>query len=189
MLNNIIATRLLIELSRLGEASKMIFLPRETKWLLKKITSNENISGIKTECYKIVKGKNMLKRYRLLKDSYSKGFEFFKSATVAIRCVHVDTVLYPLAELQLEVEGHSIKVETAVSGNLHQCNTDVLELTMLLTGTTKAENSQTGKYWQCNQSRGKGNLKSCKLIKRTLHGVQPSPLSDVNETTSRESDQ
>ena len=37
---------------------------------------------------------------------------------IAIRCAHGDTVLYPLAEISLEVEGHPITVEAAVSNTL-----------------------------------------------------------------------
>ena len=39
---------------------------------------------------------------------------------VAIRCAHEDTVLYPLAKVHLEINGHNIDVETAIS-DLYQC--------------------------------------------------------------------
>ncbi|XP_064399260.1 uncharacterized protein LOC135345747 [Halichondria panicea] len=61
---------------------------------------------------------------------------------VAIRCAHGDTVLYPLAEVDLEVEGYLIHVEAAISDTLPMpvlLGTDVPELTAILRGdpTTK----------------------------------------------------
>ncbi len=61
---------------------------------------------------------------------------------VAIRCAHGDTVLYPLAEVDLEVEGYLIHVEAAISDTLPVpvlLGTDVPELTAILRGdpTTK----------------------------------------------------
>ena len=53
---------------------------------------------------------------------------------VAIRC----TVLYPLAEVDLEVEGYPIHIEAATSDTLPMAvllGTDVPELTTLLTGS------------------------------------------------------
>ena len=54
---------------------------------------------------------------------------------VAIRCAHGDTALYPLAHVQLEVEGQSIAVKAAVSETLPASvllGTDVPELSVLL---------------------------------------------------------
>ena len=52
---------------------------------------------------------------------------------VTIRCAHGDKVLYPLAKIELEVDGQPISIEAAVSGMLP---VDVPELTQLLGGTT-----------------------------------------------------
>ena len=37
---------------------------------------------------------------------------------MAIRCAHGDTVLYPLAQVHLEINGHHIDVEAALSDTL-----------------------------------------------------------------------
>ena len=63
---------------------------------------------------------------------------------VAIRCAHGDTVLYPLAEVDLEVEGYPIHVEAAISDTLPMpvlLGTDVPELTALLTGNLEDKSS------------------------------------------------
>jgi predicted aspartyl protease len=54
---------------------------------------------------------------------------------IAIRCAHGDTVLYPLAEISMEVEGQKITVEAAVSDTLPMSvllGTDTPELAELL---------------------------------------------------------
>jgi len=65
-----------------------------------------------------------------------------KGEAVAIRCAHGDTVLYPLAQIHMEVEGRSIEVEAAVSDTLPMgvlLGTDTKELTELLVdGRNKA---------------------------------------------------
>ena len=58
---------------------------------------------------------------------------------VTIRCAHGDTVLYPLAEVQMEVSGRRIQVEAAVSDTLPMSvllGTDVAELSELLGSET-----------------------------------------------------
>ena len=44
--------------------------------------------------------------------------KFLEGKWVSIRCVHGDTVLYPLADVQLVVEGITVKVEAAVAESL-----------------------------------------------------------------------
>ena len=65
---------------------------------------------------------------------------------VAIRCAHGDTVLYPLADISLEVNGKAIIVEEAVSDTLPMTvllGTDTSELSELLeiSGDNKAEDA------------------------------------------------
>ena len=58
---------------------------------------------------------------------------------VTIRCAHGDTVLFPLAEVQMEVSGRRIQVEAAVSDTLPMSvllGTDVAELSELLGSET-----------------------------------------------------
>ena len=54
-----------------------------------------------------------LVRQELVPESKLKDGE-----AVAIRCAHGDTVLYPIAEVTMEVEGKPIKIEAAVSDTL-----------------------------------------------------------------------
>ena len=59
--------------------------------------------------------------------------------TVTIRCAHCDTVLYPIAQLQLEVDGTPVCVKAAVSKLLPMpvlSGTDVAELHLLLGEST-----------------------------------------------------
>ena len=63
--------------------------------------------------------------------------KLLEGEAVAIRCAHGDTVLYPLAEVEIEVGGQSLKVEAAVSATLPMAvllGTDVPELAELLSG-------------------------------------------------------
>ena len=56
---------------------------------------------------------------------------------VAIRCAHGDTVLYPLAQVQLEVEGQAMEVTVAVADKLPMSvllGTDTPLLSKLLSG-------------------------------------------------------
>lgn len=40
---------------------------------------------------------------------------------VAIQCAHGDTVLYPMAELEVEVEGHLCKMQAAIGCHTQCC--------------------------------------------------------------------
>lgn len=85
-----------------------------------------------------------------------------KAEAVAIRCAHGDTVLYPLAQVSIEVEGRSITVEAAVTDTLPMAvllGTDIPELTELL-GDGSQDVEQALAVYQ--------RERDC--------GVQPSPL-------------
>ena len=86
-----------------------------------------------TGCTRTLIHKNLVPPHKLLPDE-----------AVAIRCAHGDTVLYPLAAVELEVEGQHITVEAAVSDTLPTpvlLGTDVPELKVLLAGDNSAFNS------------------------------------------------
>jgi len=58
-----------------------------------------------------------------------------KGELVTIHCAHGDAVAYPLADVDLEIEGKVVTIEAAVSGTLPQSvllGTDVPELLSLL---------------------------------------------------------
>ena len=56
-------------------------------------------------------------RTMVRKDLVSAG-KIMMGDVVTIRCAHGDTVLYPLAAVELEVDGLKMSVEPAVSQNL-----------------------------------------------------------------------
>ena len=61
--------------------------------------------------------------------------KIFEGNAVMVRCAHGDTVLYPLVDVELEMNGQSIHVEAAVSESLPVAvllGTDVPELYQLL---------------------------------------------------------
>ena len=77
-----------------------------------------------TGCSKTLVRKNLILDNKLLEGD-----------AVTIRCAHGDTVLYPLAEVEMEVEGVPIKVEAAISETLPVgvlLGTDIPELGNLL---------------------------------------------------------
>ena len=64
-------------------------------------------------------------------------YKLKEGEAVAICCAHGDTVLYPLAEVTMEIEGKPIEIEAAVSDTLPMSvllGTDNPELSELLTG-------------------------------------------------------
>ena len=63
-----------------------------------------------------------------------------------IRCAHGDTVLYPLANIEMEVDGQAIRVEAAVSATLPVpvlLGGDVPELKQLLGSNTNTHSDST----------------------------------------------
>lgn len=60
-----------------------------------------------------------------------------ESEVTIIRCTHGDTALYPLADMEVEVEGRKLMVEPAISETLPMSvllGTDVTELKEILEG-------------------------------------------------------
>ena len=55
----------------------------------------------------------------LVHQSLVPGSKLKERSVVAIRCAHGDTVLYPLADITMEVNGEQISVEAGVSETLH----------------------------------------------------------------------
>ena len=67
---------------------------------------------------------------------------------VAIRCAHGDTVLYPLPEVDFELDGYPLHIEAAISDTVPMpvlLGTDVPELKAFLTGDLKPPTQQTDK--------------------------------------------
>ena len=71
----------------------------------------------------------------LVRSDLLREKDFSQEATVAVQCAHGDVVTYPLARVELEVEGQALTVEAAVSDTLPQSvllGTDVPDLSELL---------------------------------------------------------
>ena len=103
------------------------------------------------------------------------------SATV--RCAHGDTVLYPLADLELEVDGHHIRVEAAISETLPVAvllGRDVPELAQLLGGGPLEEVPESKDAMVVvtrAQARRQLEEEILRREKELESGVQPKPLS------------
>ena len=84
-----------------------------------------------TECSRTLVKKHLVPPEKIL-----------EGEAVMIRCAHGDTVLYPLAEVDMELQGMKIQVEAAVSPNLPASvllGTDVPALKELLGDSIKLE--------------------------------------------------
>ena len=71
----------------------------------------------------------------LVRSDLLREKDFSQEETVTVQCAHGDVVTYPLARVELEVEGRSLTVEAAVSDTLPQSvllGTDVPDLSELL---------------------------------------------------------
>lgn len=86
---------------------------------------------------------------------------------VTIRCAHGDNVLYPLANVDLEVDGVPLTVEAAVSKSLPVyvlLGTDVPKLAEFVGSNTHGVRQQVNEAWVVvtragarKQKRGRGN--------------------------------
>ena len=110
---------------------------------------------------------------------------------VSIKCAHGDTVLYPLAVVDMEVEGIPVQVEAAVVDTLPVgvlLGTDVSELPRLL-----GERASYGFFSQedvmvvMTRARKKQELQKEILLKEkeALSGVVPKPLNTQGVSTPR----
>ena len=100
---------------------------------------------------------------------------------MAIRCAHGDTVLYPLADISLEVNGKQIAVEAAVSDTLPMSvllGTDTPELAELLVAEDSREAGEA--FAVTTRALEKKGLEreSQKRIQEGVCGVQLSPLDE-----------
>jgi predicted aspartyl protease len=120
---------------------------------------------------------------RLVPDDKVEGGE-----AVTIRCAHGDTVLYPVANIRLEVAGQSIEVTAAVSSTLPVSvllGTDVAQLSELLSGEmTRQEN---GEYEvMVVTTRAEAARKQEETIREAEREAQvtitPNPITEEEET-------
>ena len=108
--------------------------------------------------------------------------KLLEGEAVTIRCAHGDMDLYPLAKVEMELNGTRIETIAAVSDHLHVSallGTDVPELIQLL--GTAAKNSNIGKIEEAMvitraQARRKEDEEATQRSKEEESGVQANPL-------------
>jgi len=100
-----------------------------------------------------------------------------EGSAVAIQCAHENVVLYPLANISLEVEGHLITVEATVASNLSvSLGTDNPELPKLLEkGESGGEELAFSVTTRVESRRQKGKDEG-KARQARECGVQPNSL-------------
>ena len=105
---------------------------------------------------------------------------------VTIRCAHGDVVLYPLAEVGVEVDGKVIKVDAAVSESLPVSvllGTDVPELTELLKGVTmeRAQSEDTLVVMTRARAKREEREETIEREREQLLGARPHSLDELGE--------
>ena len=104
---------------------------------------------------------------------------------VTIQCAHGDTVSYPLAQVELEVEGRPVTVEAAVSDTLPRSvllGTDVPEMSELL------EQRKSGKHrgnalvvMTRRQARKQQEEEAAVRRREEESGPWPTPIMDPEQ--------
>ena len=109
---------------------------------------------------------------------------------VTIRYAHGDTLLYPLAEIDMEVDGVLVNVEAAVSETLSVpvlLGTDVPELTRLLGGGAREESTKDVMVVVTRaQARLQREEEVARQEREKASGVQPKPLTMEPEESGGE---
>ena len=110
--------------------------------------------------------------------------------TITIQCAHGDTVSYPLAEVELQVEGRLITVEAAVSDTLPRSvllGTDVPEMSELL------EQRKTGKHkgkalvvMTRRQAKMQQEREAAMQQRQKESGARPTPIMDPEQEQTTE---
>ena len=115
--------------------------------------------------------------------------KFLYGRSVAIRCVHGDIVLYPLANVTMEVEGTHIQVEAAVSSDLPVAvllGTDVPQLIQLFQGRHPISSSYFLEDVMMVTTRAMAKQQIEEEImrkeKERASGATPSSVSDTSPT-------
>lgn len=113
------------------------------------------------------------------------GHKYLEGDVVTIRCAHGDIVLYPLAEIDMVVDGTPIKVEAAVSETLPVpvlLGTDVTGLTQLLGGADpELGKSEDVVVVTRAQARKQLEEELLRRDKEVRSGVKPNQLEESKE--------
>ena len=112
--------------------------------------------------------------------------------TITIQCAHGDTVPYPLAIVELQVEGRLVTVEAAVSDTLPRSvllGTDVPEMSELL------EQRKTGKHngkalvvMTRRQAKKQQEEEAAMQKRQKESGARPTPMDHEQEQTTPETE-
>ena len=105
--------------------------------------------------------------------------------TITIQCAHGDTVVYPIAEVELQVEGRLITVEAAVSDSLPRSvllGNDVLEMSELLEQKTTSKHK--GKALMVvthRQAKMQQEREAVMQQRQKESGARPTPIMDTEQ--------
>ena len=121
--------------------------------------------------------------------------KILEGEAVTVRCAHGDMVLYPLAEVELELDGAKMKVKAAVSDTLPVSvllGTDVPELGRLLRAnpsTVRTEGVEEALVVTTRaQQRKKETEEAIQAAKEEVSGAKPNPLEVQEEEAEQEGD-
>jgi len=117
--------------------------------------------------------------------------KLLEGEAVAIRCAHGDTVLYPLAQVEMEIDGQSFEIQAAVADRLPMAvllGTDVPQLPELLSGELLGSEAKIENALVVTRARAKQQLEeeAEQQLKEQRSGVQPTTLEMVGETAGQE---
>ncbi len=109
-----------------------------------------------------------------------------------IRCAHGDTALYPLAEVELEVEGRRIVVEAAISETLPMSvllGTDVTELKELLGSPKRDDALAVVTRAEAKRRQEQGSVQKQKQDELGVapRALEPSSIPEVEEEIGEQS--
>ena len=117
--------------------------------------------------------------------------KLLEGEAVAIRCAHGDTVLYPLAQVEVEIEGQSFEIQAAVADRLPMAvllGTDVPQLPELLSGELLGSETKIENALVVTRARARQQLEEAaeQQLREQRSGVQPTTLDRIGVTTEPE---
>eukprot|EP00731_Ephydatia_muelleri_P034853 Em0081g18a len=109
------------------------------------------------------------------------GERLLEGRCAVVRCAHGDTVVYPMAQICLEVDGHKINTAAAVSNTLPMAvllGTDVPELLTLLNCRTLRGKVETSEAFATTRAASRRRVEEEREQARRekSSGVQPKPV-------------
>ena len=122
------------------------------------------------------------------------GRQLLEGEVVALRCVHGDTVVYPLADVELQLEGDRVQVVAAVAEHLPVSvllGVDVPVLGKLLHKNPSVMHTEGVEeaLVVTNRSRARKEKedKNLRMQKETDSGAEPNPLEPLESGRTDES--